>query len=184
MLLTRLSVSPTRFISNTGAYCTRYLDGRRPIYVCGLPVFCIASLGVATAQNVLQVMIWRFVQAFGAGSLSVGAAAIGDIYQLEERGFALGIFFGVSSPFGTCRAMCTNYDVSQLYRSVFWVLHSRLLLEVLRTRRMPLLRFTTLFRLGSALLFMAAYAIRPGFLRTHCFHPRCIYTSRDEPSKV
>jgi MFS family permease len=41
-------------------------------------------------------MFWRFVQAFGASpGMSVGAGVIGDIYRLEERGQAMGIFFGV-----------------------------------------------------------------------------------------
>ncbi len=42
-------------------------------------------------------MFWRVVQAFGASSaMSVGAGVIGDIYRLEERGYAMGLFFGVS----------------------------------------------------------------------------------------
>ncbi len=41
-------------------------------------------------------MFWRVIQAFGASSgLSVGAGAISDMYRLEERGQAMGIFFGV-----------------------------------------------------------------------------------------
>jgi MFS family permease len=31
-----------------------------------------------------------------SGGLSVGSAVIGDIFQLEERGTAMGIFFAVS----------------------------------------------------------------------------------------
>jgi MFS family permease len=109
-----------------------HLDGRRPVYVYGLPIFCIGSLGVATAQNVLQVMIWRLVQAVGSGSLSVGSAVIGDIYQLEERGTALGIFYGVRIRFENLSDKRALTIMSQFSRSVFWVLHSRLLLEVLR----------------------------------------------------
>jgi MFS family permease len=56
----------------------------------------IGSFGVARAQSVLQLMIWRFIQAMGAApALSVGAGVIGDIYKLEERGTALGKYFGV-----------------------------------------------------------------------------------------
>jgi len=45
-------------------------------------------------------MVWRFLQSFGsAGGLSVGTAVIGDIYRLEERGTAMGIFFAVSVSF-------------------------------------------------------------------------------------
>ena len=31
--------------------------------------------------------------------MSVGAATISDIYRLEERGTAMGVFFGVSDSF-------------------------------------------------------------------------------------
>lgn len=42
-------------------------------------------------------MVCHIFQSFGASSgLSVGAAVIGDIYKLEERGTAMGVFFGVS----------------------------------------------------------------------------------------
>ncbi|KDR73961.1 hypothetical protein GALMADRAFT_595797 [Galerina marginata CBS 339.88] len=41
-----------------------------------------------------QLMIWRFLHALGASpGLAVGSGAIGDIYQLEEQGQAIGIFF-------------------------------------------------------------------------------------------
>ncbi|KAG9226942.1 hypothetical protein CCMSSC00406_0003385 [Pleurotus cornucopiae] len=40
---------------------------------------------------------WRFVQSVGiSGGMSLGAGIIGDIYKLEERGFAMGVFYGVS----------------------------------------------------------------------------------------
>jgi MFS family permease len=56
----------------------------------------IGSFGVARAQSVMQLMVWRFIQSMGASpGLSVGAGVIGDIYKLEERGAALGSYFGV-----------------------------------------------------------------------------------------
>ncbi|KAI0046836.1 MFS general substrate transporter [Auriscalpium vulgare] len=69
--------------------------GRRPIYLTSIPIFALGALGVTFARSVPQLMVWRVVQAFGVGgSLSVGAAVIGDIYRLEERGQAMGAFFG------------------------------------------------------------------------------------------
>lgn len=46
-------------------------------------------------------MMWRFVQAFGASpGIAVGAGVISDIYKLEERGAAMGIFLAVGwNPF-------------------------------------------------------------------------------------
>ena len=52
---------------------------------------------MATARKVPILMFWRVVQAFGASSgMSIGAGVIGDIYRLEERGYAMGVFVGVS----------------------------------------------------------------------------------------
>ncbi|OBZ75053.1 MFS antiporter QDR3 [Grifola frondosa] len=71
--------------------------GRRPIYLASLPCLCIGSVGVATSKAVPELMLWRIFQQFGASSgMSVGASVIGDIYKLEERGTAMGIFYGAS----------------------------------------------------------------------------------------
>ncbi|KAH6919114.1 major facilitator superfamily domain-containing protein [Coprinopsis sp. MPI-PUGE-AT-0042] len=68
--------------------------GRRPVYLCILPFSVVGSIGVACAVTVPQLLFWRFFQAFGVScGLAVGAAVIGDIYKLEERGTATGIFF-------------------------------------------------------------------------------------------
>jgi MFS family permease len=70
--------------------------GRRPIFLFSLPVLFVASLGVASARSITALLVWRVFQAFGCSSgMSVGASVIGDIYRLEERGTAMGIFFGV-----------------------------------------------------------------------------------------
>ncbi|KAF6764090.1 MFS general substrate transporter [Ephemerocybe angulata] len=93
-----MAVSVSIFGASVGllfasTYSTFY--GRRPIYLSFLPLLIFGSLGVSTAQNVTQLMIWRLIQAFGAApGLSVGAGVIGDIYKLEERGGAMGIYFG------------------------------------------------------------------------------------------
>ncbi|KAJ2985708.1 hypothetical protein NUW54_g10060 [Trametes sanguinea] len=75
----------------SGAY------GRRTVFLISLPCLCIGSAGVAMSHSVPTLLFWRVVQAFGSSSgMSVGAGAIGDIYKLEERGAAMGIFFGAS----------------------------------------------------------------------------------------
>lgn len=92
-----LAVSLFFFAASLGSltaasYSTFY--GRRPIYLWGLPLLSIGSVGVASSVNIHQLMGWRFVQALGASpGLAVGAGVIGDIYKLEERGTAMGIFF-------------------------------------------------------------------------------------------
>ncbi|KAF5318029.1 hypothetical protein D9619_012107 [Psilocybe cf. subviscida] len=71
-----------------------FCDGRRPVYIYTLPVLVFGSLGVATASTVPSLLVWRFFQAFGGSpGLVLGAGAIGDIYRLEERGRAMGVFF-------------------------------------------------------------------------------------------
>lgn len=81
-------------------YC--FTDGRRPVYLCSLTCQCIGSLGVASAWSVPSLLMFRMVQAFGTSSgLSVGMGVIADIYKLEERGTASGIFWGVSHTYYT-----------------------------------------------------------------------------------
>lgn len=73
-----------------------YIDGRRPVYLWSLPLLCIGSVIVTVSKAVPELLAGRFIQAFGAsGGFSLGAAVIGDIYKVEERGAALGVFYGV-----------------------------------------------------------------------------------------
>lgn len=71
-------------------------DGRRPVYLAAFPILILGSLGVARSRSITELYAWRIVQAFGSGvGFSVGAGVIGDIYKLEERGKAMGIFTAV-----------------------------------------------------------------------------------------
>lgn len=95
---------------------TAIVDGRRFVYLRSLPCLCIGSIGVANSHAVPTVMFWRVVQAFGASSaMSVGAGVIGDIYRLEERGFAMGLFFGVSH--AECSSQATFHNDSLIFIS-------------------------------------------------------------------
>jgi len=77
------------------AYATFY--GRRPAYLYSLPVMVLGSIGVAKAQTVHQLLAFRFIQALGASpGTSIGFGVIGDIYRLEERGRAMGSFYGAT----------------------------------------------------------------------------------------
>ncbi|KAF8804007.1 MFS general substrate transporter [Phlegmacium glaucopus] len=92
-----LAVSVSILAASLGAlfgasYSTFY--GRKPIYLTALPLLFLGSLGVASSRTIPQLMSWRFIQAIGASpGLVVGTGVIGDIYRLEERGQAMGIFF-------------------------------------------------------------------------------------------
>ncbi|KIK36304.1 hypothetical protein CY34DRAFT_531813 [Suillus luteus UH-Slu-Lm8-n1] len=71
-----------------------------------MPFLCVGSYGVAMSTSLRSLLFWRFVQTFGcSGGIPLGAGVIGDIYKLEERGTAIGVFFGVSDANieGSCR---------------------------------------------------------------------------------
>ncbi|KAI0760807.1 MFS general substrate transporter [Fomes fomentarius] len=106
--LAAASVGSLTWATYSGIY------GRRAVFLRSLPCLIVGSAGVATARSVLALMLWRVIQALGASSgMSVGAGVIGDIYKLEERGRAMGIFFGASL-FGPaiaplCGGLATHY---------------------------------------------------------------------------
>ncbi|KAF8419834.1 hypothetical protein L210DRAFT_2290236 [Boletus edulis BED1] len=59
------------------------------------PFPIIGSFATAVSPDLNSLLFWRFVQTFGgAGSYALGAATIGDIYKVEERGTAMGTFAG------------------------------------------------------------------------------------------
>jgi MFS family permease len=61
----------------------------------------LGSIGVGRANTVRELLLWRIVQAIGTvGGISIGAGVIGDIYKLEERGTAMGVFYSVSCLIG------------------------------------------------------------------------------------
>ena len=78
----------------------------------------MGSLGVALARNVQQLLLFRVVQAFGGGGgMSIGAGVISDIYRLEERGTAMGVFFAVSETVWTWR---THFLMSSKLIFIFY----------------------------------------------------------------
>ncbi|GJJ15222.1 hypothetical protein Clacol_009498 [Clathrus columnatus] len=53
------------------------------------------SIGVYFSKTVSLLFVSRALQALGASSLlSLGAAMLSDVYRVEERGTAIGIYFG------------------------------------------------------------------------------------------
>ena len=73
------------------------VDGRRPIYLFLSLVFVIGSAGLAAAQNIPSLLFWRFIQSMGSSlGPAIGAAVIGDIFKLEERGGATGVCLAAS----------------------------------------------------------------------------------------
>ncbi|KAJ3565070.1 hypothetical protein NP233_g7879 [Leucocoprinus birnbaumii] len=94
------------------SYATFY--GRRRVYLALQPLSVIGSFGVASARSMRELLFWRVWQCAGASpGLAVGAAVIGDIYKLEERGTAMGWFLGVSLLIMRLGGRC-KYALAQL----------------------------------------------------------------------
>ena len=90
------SVSLDRVMNEYAYVVPPTVDGRRPVYLYALLVYAIGSAGVAAAQSIPSLLFWRFFQSMSASiGPVIGAAVIGDIFNLEERGRAIGISFAV-----------------------------------------------------------------------------------------
>ena len=66
--------------------------GRKRLYSIGFSVFIVGLALCASAQNVIQLIIFRFVQSFGAAmTIAIGPAVLTSAFPANERGKALGI---------------------------------------------------------------------------------------------
>jgi len=62
------------------------LYGRKPMILFGIAVFLLGSIGSGLSTTMLQLVIFRVVQGFGAGAMQpISITIIGDMYSLEER---------------------------------------------------------------------------------------------------
>jgi EmrB/QacA subfamily drug resistance transporter len=72
--------------------------GRRLVFVIGICIFSIASIGCGLAMNAATLVIARGVQGIGAALLvPCSLALIGAAYEPHERGAAIGIWSGASA---------------------------------------------------------------------------------------
>jgi MFS family permease len=69
--------------------------GRRPVYLAAASVFVVGCLGCWFSINIYMLIAFRFLQgAGGSAVMSVGAGTIADIHRKEERGRAMGLYWG------------------------------------------------------------------------------------------
>lgn len=62
------------------------LFGRKPVLIFGIVVFLIGSAACGLAWDMLSLIVFRAVQALGAGSIMASVNTVaGDIYSIEER---------------------------------------------------------------------------------------------------
>ena len=80
------------------------LYGRKNIFLSAIVIFLIGSALCGLSQDMLQLIVFRFIQGIGGGGLMVTAMAlIGDIVPPRDRGRYQGVFgavFGVASVAG------------------------------------------------------------------------------------
>ncbi len=61
--------------------------GRRPFFVGGMLIFLVGSALSGASQSMVQLIIFRAIQGFGAGAmLPIVQAIVGDIFSPAERG--------------------------------------------------------------------------------------------------
>ncbi|MDB6042599.1 MAG: drug resistance transporter, EmrB/QacA subfamily [Gammaproteobacteria bacterium] len=72
--------------------------GRRKIFLIGITIFAMASLGCGFAPHIAVLIVARAVQGVGAALLiPCSLALIGAAYDEKERGAAIGIWSGASA---------------------------------------------------------------------------------------
>ena len=99
------------------------LVGRKILFLVAIVIFLVGSALCGTAQDMVQLVIYRAIQGFGGGGLIVlSQAIIGDVVSPRERGKyqgAFGAVFGVSSVAGP---LLGGFFVDNLsWRWVFYV---------------------------------------------------------------
>lgn len=66
--------------------------GRRPILIAGLSGYTVASILCATSADIYQLIIFRILQAIGAGSANaISTAIVKDVYEGKKRESILAI---------------------------------------------------------------------------------------------
>ncbi len=99
------------------------IAGRKKIYLSGMLVVTVASLGAAAAQSIIQLISWRFLQGIGAAMLfATGVAILSSVFPPRQRGSAIGlsvsaVYFGL-----TCGPLLGGWLTQHFsWRSVFIV---------------------------------------------------------------
>jgi EmrB/QacA subfamily drug resistance transporter len=99
------------------------LFGRKPIITIGIIIFLIGSILCGFSQTMTQLIVFRFIQGFGAGAvLPMATTIVGDIYSKEERAKIQGYLssvWGISAISGPLiGGLLVEYAS---WRFVFWI---------------------------------------------------------------
>lgn len=72
--------------------------GRRPVYLVGIPIFALFTLGAGFSNNAASLIICRFLSGvFGSPALAVGSATIADVWKPHRRALPMTLY--VLTPF-------------------------------------------------------------------------------------
>jgi DHA1 family bicyclomycin/chloramphenicol resistance-like MFS transporter len=98
--------------------------GRKPILLLGLSLYLLASAGCATAETVVGLMEWRFVQAIGACSGQVLARAmIRDVFDRDRAARMLSIMMLLMGAAPMLAPLIGGQLLAFFtWRAIFWVL--------------------------------------------------------------
>ncbi|MCM3162122.1 MDR family MFS transporter [Metabacillus litoralis] len=97
--------------------------GRKIFILIGITIFMIGAFLCGTADDILQLILYRGLQGFGGGMImSCAFTTVGDLFAPRERGRwqgLLGGVFGLSSLFGPTLGgyIVDNFD----WHWIFWV---------------------------------------------------------------
>lgn len=72
------------------------IKGRRICYITSILIYCISTAVCSRANSIGVFIAMRILQAAGSSAvLALGAGTLADIYDVEERGYKLGIYYAV-----------------------------------------------------------------------------------------
>ena len=97
--------------------------GRKPLFLFGLTLFFVSSLGAGAAQSMEQLVLMRGIQGIGGGViLTTTFAVVADLYSPLERGKVTGLIsgtFGLASVIGPVAGGALTDAIS--WRWIFYV---------------------------------------------------------------
>jgi MFS transporter, DHA1 family, multidrug resistance protein len=132
--------------------------GRRPILLCGLVAYALASIGSVMAPSMALLIVWRAVQGAAMGAAVMGARAIvRDLYlpvdgaRIMSKGLSgLGVLACISAPLGALLAELFGWRAALMAVAIFGVGTLALIAlrfkETLRQKNPLALRPATLVR--------------------------------------
>lgn len=72
--------------------------GRRAVFLTGMPIFVLFTLGSGFANDIVSLIVCRFLAGiFASPPLAIGSAAVSDLFQPSERAIPMALY--VTTPF-------------------------------------------------------------------------------------